>query len=88
VFNHPGCNSWVTQFKADAQNLIKHVKSCWGDTAYEAAVNCGHTNDARASVVKPLVTMGTITAAFERKGKGKVTYRHRQHMKRKQSELY
>ena len=35
-------------------NLIKHVKSCWG----EAATAC-------ESVVKPLTTTGTITAAFE-----------------------
>ncbi|KIJ94929.1 hypothetical protein K443DRAFT_109642, partial [Laccaria amethystina LaAM-08-1] len=62
-------------------NLIKHVKSCWGDAAYEAATNCQNANNARESIVKPLVKTGTITVAFDRKGKGKVTYRHRQHTK-------
>jgi hypothetical protein len=62
-------------------NLIKHVKSCWGDAVYEAATNCQNANDARESIVKPLVKTGTITVAFDQKGKGKVTYRHRQHTK-------
>jgi len=63
-------------------NLIKHVKSCWGKAAYEAAMACQHAKDARESVIKPLTTTGTITAAFEQKGKGKVTYWHRQHTKK------
>jgi hypothetical protein len=67
--------------RSSTGNLIKHVKSCWGDTAYQAAVDCQHANDARKSVVKPLMTTGTITAAFDRKGKGKVSYRHRQYTK-------
>src|SRR5277367_4338586 len=62
-------------------NLIKHVKSCWGEAAYEAAVNCQNANEARESIIQPLTTMGTITTAFERKGKGKVSYRHRLHTK-------
>jgi hypothetical protein len=67
--------------RSSTGNLIKHVKSCWGDAAYEAATNCQNANDARESIVKPLVKTGTITVAFDRKGKGKVTYRHRQHTK-------
>ena len=67
--------------RSSTGNLIKHVKSCWGNAAYEAAKDCQHANDARESVVKPLTTSGTITAAFDRKGKGKVNYRHRQHTK-------
>ena len=63
-------------------NLIKHVTSCWGKAAYEVAKACQHVNDAHESVVKPLTTTGTITAAFEQKGKGKVSYRHRQHTKK------
>ena len=67
--------------RSSTGNLIKHVNSCWGDAAYEAAKDCQHANNARKSVVKPLTTLGTITAAFDRKGKGKVNYRHRQHTK-------
>jgi hypothetical protein len=44
-------------------------------------MDCQHANDARESIIKPLMMTGTITAAFDRKGKGKVVYRHRQHMK-------
>ena len=56
-------------------NLIKHVKSCWGEAAYEAAADCQHTNDAHENIIKPLAKTGTITVAFNQKGKGKVTYR-------------
>lgn len=67
--------------RSSTGNLIKHVKSCWGDAAYEAAVDCQHANDARESVIKLLMTTGTITVAFNRKEKAKVSYRHRQHTK-------
>ena len=46
-------------------NLIKHVKSCWGEAAYEAAMACKHAKDAHESVVKLLTKTGTITAALE-----------------------
>lgn len=67
--------------RSSTGNLIKHIKMCWGEAAYEAATDCGHANEARQSVVKPLTMTGTITTAFDRKGKGKVSYRHRQHTK-------
>jgi hypothetical protein len=41
----------------------------------------GTAKDARESVVKEIKGSGSITAAFERKGKGKVTFSHRQHTK-------
>ena len=62
-------------------NLIKHIKTCWGNAAYEATSDCQHANAACKNVVKPLTTMGTITMAFKRNGKGKVSYRHHQHTK-------
>jgi len=48
---------------------------------YEAVANCQHANDACKNIIKLLVKTGTITTAFNWKGKGKVTYRHRQHTK-------
>lgn len=62
-------------------NLIKHVKSCWGNAAYKAAANCQHANDAHENTVKLLAKTGMIIAGFSWKGKGKVTYRHHQHTK-------
>jgi hypothetical protein len=41
----------------------------------------GTAKDARESVVKEIKGSGSITAAFERKGKGKVTFLHCQHTK-------
>jgi hypothetical protein len=70
--------------KGDANstgNLRKHAKSCWGDEAIKAAESARDVQVARESVVKSLLETGTITASFERKGKGKVTYSNRQHTK-------
>ncbi|KAH7903433.1 hypothetical protein BJ138DRAFT_976062, partial [Hygrophoropsis aurantiaca] len=61
-------------------NLRKHVKSCWGEEVLDATK--GQTAAAaREGIVKNYLQTGTITAAFERKGKGKVTFSHRQHTK-------
>src|SRR5882724_4812830 len=62
-------------------NLRKHVKSCWGKDALEVGMAAGTAKDARESVVKEIKGSGSITAAFERKGKGKVTFSHHQHTK-------
>ena len=70
--------------KSDAKstsNLRKHAKSCWGAETVEAADRTKDVSEARDSVVKPLGKDGSITAIFERVGKGKVTYSHRQHTK-------
>ena len=44
-------------------------------------MEAGTANDACETVVKELKGSGTITASFERKGKGKVTFSHCQHTK-------
>jgi hypothetical protein len=81
-----GCKRKVRRYldKKDARstsNLRKHAKSCWGAGAVEAADRTQDVLEARDSVVKPLSKDGTITAVFERVGKGKVSYSHRQHTK-------
>ena len=61
--------------------MIKHAKSCWGQPAWEAAYACHNATDARESIMKPIISTGSITAAFQRKGQGKVTYSYRMHTK-------
>ena len=79
------CKQRIRHFldKGDASstsNLRKHVISCWGEPAVKAVMDLANLSDAWEAVDKLRVT-GSITAAFERKGKGKITYSHRQHSK-------
>jgi hypothetical protein len=62
-------------------NLSHHAKSCWGDEAFNMAVQCGNINEARKKVVNAFNFSETITASFKRSGKGKVTYMARNHIK-------
>lgn len=61
-------------------NLKRHAIMCWGtenvDRALAAKVNI---DEARVTLAG--LKDGSITAAFERTGKGKVSYSHRQHTK-------
>jgi hypothetical protein len=63
-----------TKDKSSTGNLIKHIKKCWGDEAWAAASECRDASEARESIVKPFARSGSITASFERKGKGGVTF--------------
>jgi hypothetical protein len=79
------CKQRVRRFldKGDAgstSNLRKHAVSCWGEASVKSITELSNIKDARESV-KSIKETGSITASFERKGKGKVTYSHRQHMK-------
>jgi hypothetical protein len=60
-------------------NLRKHVRTCWGEEALQAAENMENVNHAREKVVNVLKQSGSIPVIFERNGKGKVTYLTRQH---------
>lgn len=60
-------------------NLRKHAKICWGEEAVAAADD---TRDVRAAceALKKIKSVdSSITEAFKRLAKGKVTYSHRQH---------
>jgi hypothetical protein len=59
--------------------MRRHVRRCWGDEALKAAEATENIGMARDMVVKALNETGSISAAFERKGKGVVTYSNRQH---------
>jgi hypothetical protein len=70
--------------KSDARstgNLRKHAKRCWGEDVVGAADNAHTADEVRDTKIKEMLNPESITAAFERKGKGKVTYSHRQHTK-------
>jgi hypothetical protein len=60
-------------------NMRKHIKSCWGEEILNAADEAKDANEVRTRIVGSFLKNGTITASFEQKGKGKVTYSHRQH---------
>jgi len=63
-------------------NLRKHARQCWGEEILQGADSCGDIDSTREGLVKAKkLRDGSITAAFERKGKGKVTFSHRQHDK-------
>lgn len=70
--------------KGDAKstsNMRKHAKKCWGDDVVVSADKAANVSEVRRTTVKGHLDPQLITAAFERKGKGKVTYSHRQHTK-------
>jgi hypothetical protein len=58
-------------------NLRKHAKVCWGEEAVAAADQTRNVDAAREALRK--IKDGSITEAFQRVGKGKVTYSHHQH---------
>ena len=59
--------------------LHRHAKNCWGVEAVEAADGTQDLESAHKVLAKTKLRDGAITAQFERIGKGKVTFSHRQH---------
>jgi hypothetical protein len=77
-----GNGRWVRRYldTSDAKstgNLQKHARTCWGAETVAAADETRNVDAAREALNK--VKDGSITEAFERIGKAKVTYSHRQH---------
>ena len=62
-------------------NMRKHAKKCWGEDVVAAADNAKTADEVRDITVSGALNVQSITTAFARKGKGKVTYSHRQHTK-------
>lgn len=58
-------------------NLHKHAKQCWGAETVSAATGVKNATEAREILSKS--KDGSIAAAFAIKGKGKISYSHRQH---------
>lgn len=79
------CEQHIRRFldKADAgstSNLRRHAISCWGEASVKAVLGPANLKEAHGSV-KDIKKTGSITASFERKGKGKVSSSHKQHTK-------
>ncbi|KIK76676.1 hypothetical protein PAXRUDRAFT_169129, partial [Paxillus rubicundulus Ve08.2h10] len=79
-----GCKVTVWRYldKKDVKlmsNMCKHVKGCWGDEVLNAADDAKDADKVWSKIVGGILRNGSITAMFEWKGKGKVTYSHRQH---------
>ncbi|KAG0691842.1 hypothetical protein DFH29DRAFT_986087 [Suillus ampliporus] len=83
-----GCSKKICRFldTKDARstsNMHKHAQNCWGKDIIKSADNAKSCNMVHESIVKVILTNGSIVALFEHKGKGKVTYSHWQHTKTK-----
>lgn len=81
-----GCRQKIRRYLGgnDAQstgNMRRHAKSCWGEDTIRIADGARNVSEARTKIVRGILHNGSITAAFERKDKGKVSYSHRQHTK-------
>ena len=79
-----GCKAMVHRFLDttdfhSTSNLCKHAKSCWGNDVVRAADDAKNADEVRTKIVPNYLQDGSITTAFERKGKGNITYSHRQH---------
>ena len=59
--------------------LRRHAKNCWGTDAVEAVDGMEDLASACLVLAKTKLRDGSITAQFERIGKEKVTFSHRQH---------
>jgi hypothetical protein len=63
-------------------NLRRHAKRCWGNDVVASADKAKTAKEVQDTTTsKGSLDPQSITAAFERKGKGKVTYSHWQHTK-------
>jgi hypothetical protein len=62
-------------------HMCKHAKRCWSAEVVALADRAKSANEVHATTVKGILDPQLITAAFERMGKSKVTFLHRQHTK-------
>ena len=53
--------------------------SCWGEEAINATDGAKDKNEVCNKIVGSILKNGSITTAFEHKGKGKITYSWRPH---------
>lgn len=70
--------------KSDAKSMSnprKHAKVCWGEEAVAAADGTKDVRAAHEALTNVKEKDRSITAVFERIGKGRLTYSHCQHTK-------
>lgn len=78
------CNKTIRRFldttdSNSTGNMHRHTKKCWGEDILKLAMNTTNADEARERLAKS--KNGSIAEAFKVKGKGKLTYSHRQHTK-------
>ena len=81
-----GCTHEVRRFigTSDSQstgNMRRHVRKCWGEDTLTKVYDAMTSEGAREQLGGVGLKDRSITATFERSGKGKVRYSHRQHTK-------
>ena len=69
-----------TMDRKSTSNLKHHATVCWGAETVNKALYVKVDIEMARKTLGNLKD-GSVTAAFERKGKGKVSYSHRQHTK-------
>ena len=70
-----------TKDNKSTSSLNRHAKMCWGEEIVEQAAKAQNTELAWEALRNMKLKNRSITAIFERTGKGKITYSHRQHTK-------
>lgn len=60
-------------------SLRRHATKCWGAEIVSQADKANDLGVAREAIRGVELRDGSITAAFERTGKGRITYSHRPH---------
>jgi hypothetical protein len=65
--------------KASTSGLRNHAEKCWGPDTVKEAAKAADVNAARTALAGAEMRNGSLAHVFERTGKGKVTYSHRQH---------
>ena len=78
-----GCDHKVWHFldkgnKVLTGNMCKHIRLCWGEDILSQVVEVKNIEAVR-DLIRNHTKNGSITVSFKIKGKGKVTYSHRQH---------
>ncbi len=68
-----------TKDKASTKSLRSHAIKCWGQEIVEKSEDARNIASAREALKGAELRDGSITAVFERTGKGKVTYLYRAH---------
>ena len=75
------CNATVRWFldtkdAGSTGNLCKHIKKCWGNEVMSTADMAKDADEVQSTIVPKFLKDESITAIFERKAKGRVTYSH------------
>lgn len=80
------CQSTVTRYldgkdSTSTSNLRKHARVCrsWGPEALDIAEEAGFNATETRKRLNDVMRSGSIEKAFERKGKGRITFSTRQH---------